>query len=257
MKGWNLVLISLLLFSIFFITSCGEKTECTSSSECLTGNPCLLGRCKDGKCVTNVKPDCCPNANCEEDAGENKCMCPQDCGKCEGKVTYTVETYRGPKEVEAKYAEYRCENNKCIVGVDPAIVNTPSYRSDIDIRGGFQAEIVTTLNQPFDTSKDKINIRLKLKNIDSDVVDGVTFTNIQVLSVNELIGEKDINYKLINVGDMFEEELDISLAQTMVESEKDLSFNYDYTYTAIERSEQVVYRAALKDRLTKLMIIVP
>ncbi|MBW2990972.1 hypothetical protein KY348_04675 [Candidatus Woesearchaeota archaeon] len=257
MKAWNLLLILSLLISLLFISSCGKGAECSGSSECATGNSCILGRCKEGECVNTIKPDCCGNAKCEADAGENKCTCDQDCGKCEGKAKYTIETSRGPKEIDAKHATYLCKNSQCIVGVDPASVTAPSFTSDTTIRGGFEAEIVTTLNQPFDTSKDKINIRLKLKNINENVVDGVSFTLLQVVSGNELIGEKEIDNKLSSVGDVFVEEITISPAQSIVETEKNLDFNFDYEYTAVERGEPVTRRATIKNRVSNMIIIVP
>jgi len=227
------------------------------SSDCTTNNPCILSRCKEGKCVNTLKTGCCGNTKCETSAGENKCTCPTDCGECIGKVKYNVSTYRGPKEVETEYAMYLCENKQCVIRVNPSVVKTPSFTSDVSIRGGFDAEIVTTLNQPFDTSRDKISIRFKLKDIDKDIIDGITFSSIQVLSGNELIGEKIINNKLSSVGDVFVEDITISPAQSAVEAERNLEFNFDYEYAALERGEEVTYRSTIKNRLSKMVLVVP
>ena len=259
MRAWNILLILILLTSTFFFTSCGGKEEavCTSSAECATGNPCILGRCKEGKCVNTINDNCCGNGKCEASVGESKCTCDKDCGKCEGKVKYTVETYRGPKEVEAKYAEYLCEADKCIVKVDPDSVTTPRFTNEISIRGGFEVEIVTTLNHPFDTSRDKISIRFKLKNINENVVDGISFSTIQVLTGNELIGEKLIEEKLTDIGDVFIQEITISPALNMIEAEKDLDFNFDYEYVIVERGEEVTKRATIENTLRNIMLVVP
>lgn len=255
----NLVLILILFISLFLISSCKEEPECTKSSDCITSNPCFLGRCRNGRCVSTPKPNCCGNGQCESQAGENKCICPEDCGRCEGKVKFNVSTYRGLQEKEARYARFICEDKKCVVGVAPDDVTVLRLTDEIDVRGGFKADILVTVNNPFDTGRDKLSVEVALKDLDPDVVGGVTFTNIRVLSGNELLGRKlGVNKKLEDIGDIFTEEFELVSAQSLVEEEKSIDVELDYEYVVLERGEEVVKRSSRKIRLSKkIMLVVP
>lgn len=256
MKFKSILLMILLLVSVFLITSCGKKAECDSSSDCATGNPCIIGRCKEGQCVNTIKPDCCGNAKCEPGSGENKCTCSLDCGRCEGKVKYNVTTFRGLKEKEANYAQYTCINNICTIGVDASDISVLRLTNDVDERGGFKAEVLTTLNSPFDLSKDNATVRVQLKDVDPDVLSAITFTSIQVLSGSELMGEKLVSNKLNQVGDIFTESLNLVSSQSIVEEEKRIDIKLDFTYTVDERGEEVIERDDSKSRLSEEIIFV-
>jgi len=259
MKLYNILLVLVLVISAFSIAGCGEEPECESSSDCTTGNPCIMGRCnEDGKCVKTIKPDCCGNAKCDEDVGENKCVCPKDCGECEGMVKYNVSSLRGLKEVDSKYARYLCVNDQCKIGVDEEDISTFRLTGTIDVRNRFEIETLTTINSPFDVTKEKVGVRLTLKDTDSSLVGGVTFTGIQVLSKNELMSEKSINQKLSNIGDSFTEELVLISSQTKVEQIKDIDIKYEYTYDYIQREEQYTERADSTKGVSKdIYFVVP
>ena len=251
-----ILLIILILVSVFFIAGCSKKGQCESSSECVTGNPCIIGRCKDGLCVNTINSDCCGNGKCEPSSGESKCTCSLDCGKCEGKVKYNVTTYRGLKEKDANYAQYLCINNVCGVGVDVSDISVLRLTNEVDVRGGFKAEVLTTLDNPFDISKDNATIRVQLKDLDLDVVSGITFTSIQVLSGSELMGEKLISNKMTQVGDIFTESLKLVSSQSIVEEEKKIDIKLDFTYVINERGEEVTERDDSKSRLSESIIFV-
>lgn len=255
MKLWNVLLIIIFLISILSFTAC-SKAECEKSSDCRTGNPCIIGRCIDGKCTTTINQDCCGNGVCEANDGENKCTCEKDCGMCEGKVKYNITTTRGIKTLEAQYAQSLCENNICIVGVAASDVNELKHTNEVDVRGGFKAEVLTVLNTPFDISKESINVRVTLKDLDTDVVDGISFKSIQILSGSELMGEKLINNKLSSVGNLFTEELSLSSAQSIVEEERRIEIKIGYEYVVDERGEQVIKRDDSKNKLTEEIIFI-
>jgi len=256
MRVWNLLLIIIFLTSLLFIAGCGEKPECESSTECATGNPCIVGRCVDGACKNNIQVNCCGNAMCEPDYGENKCLCPADCGKCEGKAKYNVSTYRGLQEKEANYAKHLCENNVCIVGVSASDVNILKLANEVNVRRGFKAEVLTTLNNPYDISKGTALVRVQLRDIDPDVTGGIKITSLQILSDSELMGEKIISKKLNKVGDMFTEELTLTSSQGHVEEEKRVDVKVDYEYVRDERDGPVTYRDDSKNRLSEKVIFV-
>jgi len=252
----GLLIISLLLISLLLLTSCGKKAECSKNSDCTTGNSCITSKCSEGKCVNAAVPNCCGNGKCDNLSGENKCICPADCGKCTGNVKYTVTTSRGPKQMNASYAIYLCDNNACVVGVDPDIVKQKSLTNNINEYGGFKAEVLTTIDYPYDVKKDKASVRILLKDIDPDVVGSIIFRRIQVLDGSELMGEQIISQELINVGDMFTEDLSLASSQSLVETEKAIDVNVDYEYTAMERGSPVIHRNSAKSRLSEKIMFV-
>jgi len=251
---WLVIII--VVASALLIAGC-SKAECKKNSDCTPVNKCFTAKCVDGKCSQTPKSDCCGNAKCEEDSGETKCSCSQDCGKCSGKVKYTVATTRGSKSVNATYAIYKCEDNKCIVGVDEAQVNELKLANNIDERSGFKAEVLTTLNNPFDTRTASASVRVLLTDINPNVMGAITFTRIQILEGSELLGESIISQQLGTVGESFTESLSLASAQSLVEESKTLDVKVDYEYIFNDGRGDVVKRAYAKNRITeKIMLVV-
>ncbi|MFH0870355.1 MAG: hypothetical protein V1866_04845 [archaeon] len=247
-----------ILILVIVLAGCSKK-ECSVSSDCAQ-TACFTGKCSDGICQKIAKPNCCGNAKCDAGVGENSCTC-SDCGNCtkKGKVKYNLTSSRGPKPMEAKYAQYMCdESHTCVIGADPAIVNQLRLTQKLDERGYFQAEILNILNQPFTTRSDKINIRIRLTDFNQVVKSPITFTGIQVLSGSSLLGEKRISDVLANVGDEFVEELSIISSQSLVEQEMSLEIKLDYEFTVTERGADVLKRLTKKNALSeKITLIVP
>jgi hypothetical protein len=253
-------LMLFLMGSIFFLSGCGEKAECESSSDCvMKGNPCVQGRCSDGKCVRTFKDDCCGNSKCEADGGENKCSCPSDCGNCTGKIKYNVTASGRTKTYETVYARYLCINKACAIGVDPEQVVENNFRTPFEIRNAFNIELVSTINTPFDASRDNFKFRFTLNTKASNLVGAITITRLQVMSGTELMGEKlGINQALTNLDESFTEEMGITSAQSLNEATKrvDLVIGYRYSYTDTKGALQTAnseYKTTLAD---KLVIIV-
>ncbi|MBU1199627.1 MAG: hypothetical protein KKF46_03130 [Nanoarchaeota archaeon] len=235
----SIILILIFLFSIL-LTSCDEESECQMNSDCYTTKTCRIGKCVNEMCQFDYKDDCCGNNKCE--TGENKCTCSDDCGACEGKITYNSTTSTGRvKIVEANYARNACVSDKCSVVVDAADKTSLKLSNEMDIRSAFKIEILTTVNNPFDIRSDKANVRITLKDIDTDV-GGVNINNIQILSGAEQMGEKIIAKKLNSFGDVFTEELSLTSAQSLIETTKKITIKIGYDYVLQQRDQQVVMR---------------
>ncbi len=253
-----ILIIIILLFGLLAVSGCSEKAECEKSSECATSNPCVIGRCVDGQCVNTIKDNCCGNARCEKDAGENKCTCSDDCGECAGKARFNISTYRGQEEQESEYAVYMCRNDECILGVPESDVNLLRLTSDVEERNAFKIEILASLNNPFDLSSDELSLRLQLKDMDPDVVGAITITSLQVLSDDELMGEQLMKRALDKVGDMFTQDMNLSSAQSALEKERKIEVKLDYEYVIDYRGEQTVERdSATRGLSEEIMFVKP
>jgi hypothetical protein len=171
-------------------------------------------------------------------------------------VKYTVITTRGPKLVNATYAINKCVDNKCIVGVDDDNVGVLKLTSNINELGGFKAEVLTTLNNPFDTRTAKASIRVMLTDMNTNVKGSITFTRIQILDGSELLGESLINQRLSGVGDSFTEELGLTSAQSIVEESKSLDVKVDYDYIVDTGRGDITKRNYAKNRLTEKVVLV-
>ncbi|MBN2053249.1 hypothetical protein JW756_07125 [Candidatus Woesearchaeota archaeon] len=251
---WLVIII--VIASVLLIAGC-SKAECKKNSDCTAVNKCFTARCgDDGKCSQTPKSDCCGNAKCEEDSGETKCTCSQDCGKCSGHVKYTVTTTRGSKSVNATYAVYKCEDTTCLVGVDDDQINELKLTNNVDERSGFKAEVLTTLNNPFDTRTATASVRVLLTDINLNVMGAITFTRIQILEGSELLGENIISQSLGSVGESFTEELSLTSSQSLVEESKTLDVKVDYEYIYNDGRGDVIKRNYAKNRLTEKVIFV-
>lgn len=253
-----LVLLIVIFSSSLLMIGCSNK-ECDKSSDCPAQGKCFTPRCVDGMCKAIAKDDCCGNRKCESDAGENKCICPDDCGKCSGKVSYNVTTSRGYKTLEAKYAQYLCDESKqCVIAAAEADINVLKLTNTIDESSIFKAEILSTLNQPYNTATDSIELRVRLTDITDKPLSGIRFTSLQVLSGSSLLGEKMISRTLEEVGGSFTETLVLISSQKLVEEEQAIDIKLYYEYDMLDRGSQVTKRPSKTARLTtKIMIISP
>jgi hypothetical protein len=261
MRARNRLLILVLVivistFLLLLLAGCKEKAECKTNYDCNTGNECIIGKCVNEKCVQTPRANCCGNHKCEADSGENKCICSDDCGRCEGKATYNASTSRGIKILNATYAVYMCVNKECIVGVPPEKVNTLSLINSLEVSAVFKAETLTTINNPFDTSKDKASVRVTLKDLGSQVQGGITIKGIQVLDGSNLMGEAILDQKLSSVDDTYTQELSLKSAQSMVDVEKSIDLKIDFEYVIPERSQPVTKRGSLKPKLAQKVFFI-
>ncbi len=124
---------------LLVLAGCG-KAECKKDSDCT--KPHFTGKCIDKKCAYTPIPNECGNLKCE--AGENKCSCPDDCGKCEGKI--------------GKYLTLSCNAQKECVQDIPAAMQKPITLTRELTTGGTRISVTTTFNQPFNTKKDQFEL---------------------------------------------------------------------------------------------------
>jgi hypothetical protein len=258
-KFLTIVMLAVVVLGVLLISGCSKK-ECSASSDC-PADSCHTAKCSNDKCIVVPKENCCGNGKCEIKFGESRCGCPDDCKPlCSGKVKYNI-TYRGaPKPVDAKYAEYMCDNNKeCIIGVDPSLVTEHPLSTPIEDRNVYKADLITTFNQPFNTATDNLKIRVSLNDLEDNVAAGLLFTKIKVMNGAVLMGEKVISDRLSSVGSEFTEELPLTSSQSIVEEEKTVNVEVYYEYNLLDsKGVSNLVRSSKNIKLAeKIMIVVP
>lgn len=230
------LLFLLLAVSILVLSSC-EKPECKTSAEC-SSQICKISKCEDKKCVYATKANCCGNKineSIENGKPGNKCTCPQDYGKCEGKSQVKI----GSRMEDAVYAKYYCDyNNECVLGVDKNDVLPQNVLDTINI-GFFKASSVLKYNKPFDMSRDVFEVKITLDDVHKDLILPVKITKIQILFTGDysrselLIAEKSFENPLNNIAESTTINVPLNLGYRPQEIEESGSLRYtiDYTYT--------------------------
>ncbi|MBN1275635.1 hypothetical protein JXA12_05085 [Candidatus Woesearchaeota archaeon] len=261
MRRWSSLLLAVLLSLAFSLVGCAK--ECRTDADCVAPGACTAARCLDsGKCQFLTESPCCGNGACEEEAGENACTCNADCsfaatddGSCSGKVLLP-DPRREDRTVAAERAEYYCDGGSCVVGVPPAKVQSKQLLSEHP--GVVRFEVVTSVSQPFVLGKGSCEVRVKLVDMDESRAQGpVRITNLQVLSRNELIGERPLDVIFLNVTD--EAVVEVSLVPTMAELEEERFFNVkiDYSYQGLGVSGFSLVRDSLETAQASLPFIDP
>jgi hypothetical protein len=232
----KLIILAALIIGVIFLLNACAKKECEAASDCGQNTKCITFGCSvDNKCMRNIKPDCCGNLKCESE--ENSCTCISDCGDCskKGKVKYNITSGRTSKTIEAKFAQYLCEENNCIIGVNPDSANELRLTGTLEEKSIFKFDLLNVLNQPFDVSKDKYNVRITLSDLNAKIVSsGISITSIQVLNGNFLLGEEMINSVLANVGATINQTFALTTSQTLPEEDMTLTLKIDYSYTPLD-----------------------
>ncbi len=232
----KLILFLLLVTALLILSSC-EKAECKTSSDCASST-CKISRCEDKKCVYSTQLNCCGNQineSIENGKPGNKCTCPRDYGKCEGKAQ--IKT--GSRIGDAVYASYYCNyNNECVLGVDKKDV-LPQNVLDIINTGFFKASSVLKYNKPFDMSRDIFEVKITLEDAHKDLVLPVRITGIKILFSGDysrselLIAEKNLENPLNNIGESTTINVPLNLGYRPQEIEESgmLRYTVDYSYT--------------------------
>ncbi len=260
MKVRTLVIIVsiFLIIIILLLSGCGNKSECEVNRDCSVSNKCFIGKCFDGKCSTIKQPDCCGNHVCEADAGENKCTCEKDCGDCSGAIKYNYTNIRGRTTVkETVYAVNICRDDVCVIGANKNSQNELSLASEIDQRGSFKAELLTTINQPFDIAVDDIILRMTLINKDSNVVGNININRIQILSGNQVMKEKIVSEELSELYDSFTISFEnLKTGQEAIEEEQDITVKIDFIYVKLVRNEEQLISDSISKKLSEDIMII-
>ncbi|TKJ40226.1 hypothetical protein CEE37_07835 [candidate division LCP-89 bacterium B3_LCP] len=214
--------------SICILLISGCKGECKLKSDCIP-KECTIVNCINKNCqYTNIK-NCCGNRLKEEiEDGKpgNKCTCPADYGRCEGKGKIQV----GSRTYDAQYLKYICENNKCVLGVDKDDLKELTLLDERDF-SYFKLETLTTFNKPFDTRKDSFHFRIRLKDINDELVLPVKINKIILRDGEVLFGEKNVEQVLNGIGDKIIVKVPVTYDLEQLEEQRGLSYKMDYEYT--------------------------
>lgn len=223
-------------FLIALIAIGCAKAECGKSSDCLS-KTCTISTCEGRKCAYAAQPNCCGSGikeSIKNGKPGNKCTCPQDFGKCEGKGKINL----GKITKDAVYIRYYCDSSdQCVLGVDKNDVTPQNFLDGINI-GYFKASSIIKYNKPFDINKDYFEFKISLDDANSDLVLPITITNVKMLYTGQyssselLVADKELNSTLDSIGRTITISVPLNLDYRMKEVEESGSIRYslDYNY---------------------------
>ena len=252
----------ILLLTIFLVLAgCGgdKGQKCKTSADCPSAPRCQKAYCSNGYCATQTETNCCGNNLCEEAAGESKCTCEKDCGKCSGSVT--IEDLRG-KKINAAYLKMLCDdNNECIASYEKSDQKSTEFFNEF--RGtGFTFNIYAKYDLPFDKQSSKFNIELNLKDLDgAKIQPPITIKEIRLMEGSTIIGRRPTGLSFNKVGDRLTQPVQVSYILSQPEETKSLAVSIDYEYTPLRKVkdqyepqpiERKTYKFSIKDKITLL-----
>ena len=232
----KMLLFLLLAISLLILSSC-EKPECKTGSDCHS-QLCKISKCEDKKCVYAAQSNCCGNRineSIENGRPGNKCTCPQDYGRCDGKAKVKA----GSRVEDAAYARYYCDyNNECALGIEKSDV-LPQNVLDTINTGYFKASSVLKYNRPFDMNRDVFELKITLDDTNKDLALPVKITGVRLLFSGDysrselLIAEKSFENLINNIGESTTISVPLNLGYRPQEAEEAGSLRYtlDYSYT--------------------------
>ena len=230
--------IALFLIALLMVLSACQKTkvECTKSSECLQ-KTCNVPKCDANKCVYSLQKNCCGNGlqdETENGKPGNKCTCPQDYGKCDGKGRVKAQG----RLQNTTYLYYHCsKEDKCIFGINEKDIEIQNFPDTISA-GFFKAGMLVTFNKPFDIDKDSLKIKISLDDLGKDILPPIELTKLKLFYSSELsrteqqIAEKELQSKLISIGDevLIEAPMNLGFRPREVEETGTFRYSIDYRY---------------------------
>jgi len=252
---------AIILVLAIFLPACSSY-DCDVAEDCRvraiekfgSAADCFETFCTpEGKCLFNPIKDCCGNGACENE--ENKCSCQSDCGVCSGKIKYNItDRFGREKEKETIHAVNTCQENICVVSAEDS--NPLKLANTLSVRGTFDVEALTTINQPFVTSTDTVFVRLSLKDLDDKVSGSLKLGSLQLLSDDELLGEVLLQDELSIVGSSRTYEINLTTGQELIEETRRVSVKVDFEYTEVSRGKQETVRKTLDETLPEKIVII-
>ncbi|MAH32776.1 hypothetical protein CL615_00110 [archaeon] len=220
-------LVIVLAISLIFLISC-TKSECKTDAQCLE-KTCAVASCIDKQCKYTTTKNCCGNQvkeTVENNKPGNKCTCPADYGKCDGKVQLT----KGSRSYDAKYLEYFCENEECKSGVPSEDVAAKTLLDERDFKF-FELETTVKFNDPFDIGKDRFDFRMSIIDENEDIVFPIKMNKIILKDGEVFLGEKNLDLFLNKVGESISFNVQLSYDLVQPEESRGLTYKVNYEYT--------------------------
>lgn len=228
-------LILVLLSTLFLISGCGRVPQCEIDSDCpLSEVTCSESFCDDGICKITMTDDCCGNDICESPI-ENECSCPEDCGECEGYISYTDE--KG-NVVKADYLNVQCnEFDRCALNYR----KEDQFQSDdfYEIKSdGIVFNVVVNYPNPLATGEDNISIEVKIVEItDPRVLYPVKMTGALALGGSVLFGQNLDTHSIKSLDDRVEISVPIIRHAKLPEENHTLKIRLSFEYPYLSEKQ--------------------
>ena len=238
-KRAKIMLFLFFIIALIALSACAKR-ECKADGDCFS-KKCFSSRCENYKCAYSSQPNCCGNKaaeSIEDGKPGNKCTCPADFGKCEGKGKVKV----GLKTEDAKYLHYYCgDNEKCVLGAESSDI-VPQNILDPITAGYFKASSTIRYNTPFDIKNDAFEFTITLEDASKNMALPIELTKIRMMYNSEskselLITEQDLgpDTLLNRIGDraVIRVPLNLGYKPREIEEEGSLRYSIDYSYGKI------------------------
>ena len=229
-------LMLVALFVPLFITGCEGEPQCEQDSDCLSVVPCSQVTCDAGVCTTTILDDCCGNGVCESML-ENTCTCPEDCGVCQGPVSFPSAT---GEMVTARYLEMRCNDAEiCAVWFDKEeqVYNQEFHELSLD---GMTFNVLVNYPNPLEVEKEGLSIELKLLEItDPKVTYPIKVTGALALD-GALVFGRNLNHgQFRGLGDSVEILIPISRLGRLPEEDYPLEAHISLEYVHLMEKQSI------------------
>lgn len=199
---------------------------------CDDNNPGTEDKCgpeTNNFCVHIPIPNTCGNFECE--AGETKCTCAKDCGPCQG----TAGTY----------LDYTCKQKTCVTVLKSEVTKEEKTIFDERRIGPVELTNKYKYNNPFDVTKDYINLEFAIYQKD-ELVGDVNIEKVRLIESQEVVAEMTANKKLSDSPTSITVKMP---TMTEPEEERIVSLNVWYSYVQNGEEQKGNYIKQL-DRIT-------
>jgi len=164
-------------------------------------------------CSHKPIPNACGNFKC--DSYEDKCTCPQDCGKCDGTV--------------GEYLESTCYQNKCITQIRNQVSITPETIFEERNLGKFKLNIYYTYNKPFNIKEDSFKVDMDLLSV-TEGSSSPKVTKVVFLESSTLLADKEVSLLFSGLGDSKSVSMPVTFSMVDEYDEKITSVKVYYEY---------------------------
>jgi len=208
----------------FIYVSPNIKYPCPDS--CDDNNPATRDYCDPIThfCMQDYIDNVCGNFKCEEN--ENKCICPIDCGPCEGDI--------------GDYLTLKCELNECNAKLKTAEVEVKSVLDERNI-GPIKLINNYIYDIPFNVNEDKFQLKFELYSLPEEV-SNVKIETVRILSGTDEIGKVQPKKRITEQGI----EVDVLVKEISdFEEENAINLKIWYEYTKNEETIKGSYTKSL------------
>lgn len=227
--AWLLILVLLLT------TACGRGPQCRRDTDCAQAGVCSESFCDQGICKSTKIDECCGNDICE--ALESKCTCPEDCGKCDRRISFIDDN---GETIEARYLRMQCtEFEVCELTYRKEEQSHNDEFHEISLND-IVFNVIVRYSNPLATNRDLIFVELEIVEVsDPRIIYPITITNALVLDGALLFGQNTDRHSFASLDDRVEISIPIIRAGTLPEETHNLTVRLSLQYNYLDEKQVI------------------